>query len=177
MATCFRLLSVLLVLSLAGCNSKLPGDGAVETVSLGETTFQLELALSNESRRIGLGGRTSLDATKGMLFVFPDAQRRRFWMYDCLMAIDIAFVDPLGHVTAIHTMPFEPPRGETETLFDYEERLPRYPSRFPAQFVIELQPGRFQELGIKPGDRLTLDMPRMKAFAEVCDVPATLSAE
>ena len=177
MATFCRLLSVAIVLVLAGCNTKLPGDGAVETVSLGETTFELELALSNESRRQGLGGRTSLDANKGMLFVFPDAERRRFWMYDCLMAIDIAFVDPLGHVTAIHTMPFETPRGETETLFEYEDRLPRYPSRFPAQFVIELQPGRFEQLGIKPGDRLALDMPRMRALAEVCDVPATLPAE
>ena len=174
MAAFFRLLSVCLLLNIAGCDSKLPGDGAIEPVSLGGKEFSLVLAMGNESRRIGLGGRTSLSAEEGMLFVFPDAQRRRFWMYDCLIDIDIAFIDPLGHVTAIHTMPMEPARGETEAILAYEDRLPRYPSRFPAQFVIELQPGMFETLGIKPGDRLTLDIPRLQRLAATCEIPLSL---
>ena len=87
-------------------------------------------------------------------------------MYGCLMDIDIAFLDPLGHVTAIHTMPFEPPQAIDEDDLDYEERLPRYSSGFPAQFAIELAPGMFKKLGVRKGDRLTIDLPRMKQIAE-----------
>lgn len=164
-------LSVLAAMALAGCDAKLPSDGQFEPVTLGGRTFMLELALKNESRRAGLGDRSSIAADGGMLFVFPEAQRRRFWMAGCIIDIDIAFIDPLGHVTAIHTMPFEPPQGESETLDAYEDRLARYPSRFPSQYVIELQPGMFETLGIKAGDRLPLDLDRLKALAEISDVP------
>ena len=157
------------------CTGELPGDGNTETVQLGGRPFQLELAMSNDSRTLGLGGRSELPAEGGMLFIFPEAARRGFWMYDCLMDIDIAFIDPLGHVTAIHTMSFEPPRGENESIVEYEARLPRYRSGFPAQYAIELRPGMFEELGISRGDRLTLNLDRLKALAKRSEIPPPLS--
>ena len=163
------LLLALFVLMTSGCGRDLPNDGKFETVQLDGRTFRLQVSMGNDSRTLGLGGRSALEADKGMLFVFPDAARRGFWMYDCLMDIDIAFIDPLGHVTAIHTMPLEPPRGETESIIEYEARLPKYRSGFPAQYAIELQPGMFSELGITKGERLPLDMDRMKALAELAE--------
>ena len=162
-----RLVLSMVVVSavIQGCGKAIPADGEIEKVRIGNQDFSLRISSSNETRERGLGERTELEDGEGMLFVFPDAKRRGFWMYGCLMDIDIAFLDPLGHVTAIHTMPFEPPQGDDEDTLDYEERLPRYSSGFPAQFAIELSPGMFEDLGIRKGDRLHIDLDRMKAIA------------
>lgn len=154
-------------LGLLGCQpSSPPVDGGVERVTLAGRPFDLELAMGVASRRRGLAGRASLDDDEGMLFVFTDAQTRSFWMYGCVMDIDIAFVDPIGYVTAIHTMPAEPPRREGETEIEYEQRLAKYTSGYPAQFAIELAPGRFEELGIEVGDRLAIPTARLKTLSE-----------
>lgn len=155
---------------LSGCGERsLPVDGGIEEVTLGDRTFDLELAMSTESRRRGLGGRDSLDPNGGMFFVFPDARMRQFWMYDCLIAIDIAFVGPNGYVTSIHTMPPEPLRGPDESPLEYEGRLPGYGSGYRAQFAIELAPGTFDALGIEVGDQLPIPRHRLKTLAEAAD--------
>ena len=155
---------------VAGCGDSTPAaDGDIERVTLGGRQFDLELAMATESRRQGLGGRESLPENGGMFFVFPDAQLRRFWMFDCVMSIDIAFVDPIGYVTAIHTMPPEELRGEDESLLDYESRLPGYSSSYPAQFAIELTPGSFESLGIEVGDRVSIPPERLKTLGKAAE--------
>jgi uncharacterized membrane protein (UPF0127 family) len=161
------LLAVALAAGAAGggCDrSSPPVEGGIEQVEIGGRTFSLELAMTTESRTKGLGGRASVPEDGGMLFVFTDARLRSFWMYDCLTAIDIAFVDPIGYVTAIHTMPAEPPRREDESDFAYRDRLPGYSSRYRAQFAVELAPGMFESLGIKEGDRLSIPADRLKTL-------------
>ena len=166
--TGFRLLLVLgVAIPLIGCEpTSKPVDGGVESIALAGDDFDLELAMGPESRNRGLAGRTSLAPDEGMLFVFPDVGTRSFWMYGCLMDIDIAFVDPIGYVTAIHTMPAEPPRGNEEQESTYQRRLVRYTSGYPAQFAIEIAPGRFAELGISVGDRLSIPPKRLKTLSE-----------
>jgi uncharacterized membrane protein (UPF0127 family) len=162
--------SIALATSLTGCTERtIPVDGGVEEVQIGDRTFKLELALSTDRRRRGLGGRETLPADSGMLFAFPRAAQQRFWMYGCLMDIDIAYLDPIGYVTAIHTMPKEAPRGVDEFEIDYQDRLPGYPSRYPAQFVIELAPGMFKTLGIEVGDRIDIPTERLKRLGEESD--------
>ncbi len=156
--------------ALPGCQpSDTPVEGGIEEVEIGGRTFALELSMTPASRTLGLGGRESVPADGGMLFVFPDAQLRSFWMYGCLTAIDIAFVDPIGYVTAIHTMPAEAPRGESESDFAYRERLPGYSSRYRAQYAVELAPGMFESLGIKEGDRLSISADRLKALGAAAE--------
>ena len=142
--------------------------GPVEKLTIAGTEFTLKTALDNDSRSKGLGGVSELPENGGMLFVFPDSQVRSFWMDDCLMDIDIAYVNPLGIVTAVHTMTKEPPRGENESLEAYHNRLrlKTYSSRTPAQIAIELRPGMFNKLGIKRGSKIDLDLPRLKAAAK-----------
>ena len=157
-------------LLLAGCSDATPAaDGDIERVTLGDRSFDLELAMAPTSRRDGLGGRETLPENGGMFFVFPDAQLRRFWMFDCVMPIDIAFIDPIGYVTAIHTMPHEELRGEKESLLDYESRLPGYSSAYPAQFAIELAPGSFESLGIAAGDRISIPPERLKTLGKAAE--------
>ncbi|MDA1025293.1 MAG: DUF192 domain-containing protein [Planctomycetota bacterium] len=159
--------SAAIAIAISGCTEPSnPVDGGVEEVRIGEMTFNLELALSTERRRQGLGGREMLPADGGMLFAFPRAAQQRFWMYDCLMDIDIAYLDPIGYITAIHTMPKEAPRGVDELEVDYQNRLPGYPSRYPAQFVIELAPGMFETLGLEAGDRIDIPTDRLELLGK-----------
>ena len=149
---------------LAGCD----GGAAPATakVTAAGKAFTVKLALDEASREKGLGGVASLAPDEGMLFVFPDSQTRNFWMVDCLMDIDIAFVDPFGFVTAVHTMPKEPLQAQGETRDDYYRRLMRYPSLAPAQYALEVAPGTLKELGVKRGMRLEFDRDALKKHAK-----------
>lgn len=150
-------------LLLAACESGNPP--ASMPVTAGGTTFQCRLALDDASRAKGLSGVESLGANEGMLFVFPDSAPRGFWMVDCLMDIDIAFIDPFGFVTAVHTMPKEPLQQEGEPRDAYEARLKRYPSVSPAQYALEVPPGALGKLGVKRGTRIEFDRDTLKKHA------------
>ena len=100
-----------------------------------------------------------------MLFVFTDAAPRSFWMYGCIMDIDIAYVGPLGRVLSVYTMPKEPLKGADETEDAYRARLAHYPSMSAARYVIEVAPGTFERLGVKVGTMLELDRERLKTLA------------
>ncbi len=136
-----------------------------EQVVIAGETFRLELAVTEKSRARGLGGRMTIDADGGMLFVFRHARQRTFWMQDCLVDIDVMFLDDRGRITAVHRMKKQPPRADDESAAAYEYRLKRYPSRRPSRFAIELQPGSIDRLRIKPGQTIKLDLPRLKKKA------------
>lgn len=143
-----------------------PSAERTEKVTIGERTFTLRLAVDEPARERGLGGVAEIGEDEGMLFVFPNAAIRNFWMRDCVIDLDIAYLDPFGIVTAVHTMPKEPPRGPNETEAAYQARLKRYSSVSPAQFAIEVRPGTLEALGVKRGTRIALDLPKLKALAK-----------
>lgn len=151
-------------LTAAGCDP--PKVGETEQVTLGDKEFTLKLAIDNAARERGLGGVTEIPELGGMLFVFPDSQMRSFWMYDCVIDLDIAFLDPFGIVTAVHTMPKEFPRDKGEPDGSYKARLKKYSSLSPAQFAIEVRPGTLKALGIKRGTKIPLELAKLKAAAK-----------
>lgn len=145
---------------LCGCADTAPsmtGDGKV-VVTLAGRTFHMELADDNDERFTGLGGRTEIDEDGGMIFVFPASTQRAFVMRDCVIPIDIAYVDDARRVVSTYTMQPEPPRGDHEPEGNYEGRLKRYPSRFPARYVLEFRAGTLAQLGVKPGDEVRFDI-------------------
>jgi uncharacterized membrane protein (UPF0127 family) len=75
-------------------------------------------------------------------------------MRDCPNAIDVAFIDAMGRVVAIHEMPPEPPRAQEESHTGYERRLPTYASGQPVSFALETRGGRLAEVGLEVGARL-----------------------
>lgn len=155
------------LLVLPGCDEDLPKDPkAPIPVVIAGRTFKLEPALDMATRTKGLGGRASLPADGGMLFVFPTPQVLAFVMRDCVMDIDVAFLDPAGRIVAMHEMKVEEPRREGESAEQYENRLKRYPSRFSSQFVIELAAGTLKSLGVKTGDLIELDTAALKMRAQ-----------
>ncbi|MHC4305119.1 MAG: DUF192 domain-containing protein [Planctomycetota bacterium] len=140
-----------------------PNSAAVEIC--GER-FTLEIAADDETRALGLKGRLDIPADGGMLFVFPQPQHQSFWMEDCLVDIDIIFLDAQGRVTATHTMKVEPPRRSSETQLAYQRRLRGYRSVYPAQFAIELRAGTIDRLDLPIERKIELDLPRLKAMAQ-----------
>jgi uncharacterized membrane protein (UPF0127 family) len=160
--------------AIPGCTSESSGGSAAVApsglptapVTIKGERFVMELALTDAARIRGLSGRASIDPEGGMLFVFPTSQRREFVMRDCPAPIDIAFLDASGRVVAVHQMTPEPPQAPDESAMQYEIRLKRYPSRFPAQFAVETAGGRLAELGVKEGDLIEFDAAGLKRRAE-----------
>jgi uncharacterized membrane protein (UPF0127 family) len=149
-----------------------PADSAAarrrtfETVVIGGERFRLELAAEPVARDEGLMYRTRIPPGEGMLFVFPDdPQVRSFWMRNCIVDIDVIFVDPIGRVTATHAMKVEPPQQPGETEEEYFQRLQRYPSRLPARYAIELPGGTLGRLRVAIGDTIALDRARLAAIS------------
>lgn len=101
--------------------------------------IKLEVADSSEARQIGLMHRQGIPAGTGMLFVFPDAEIRQFWMRNVPFDIDIAYFDGKGKLLNALTM-------LGTSLVENDEQLPRYPSAAPAQYAVEVEKGFYQKI-------------------------------
>ncbi len=134
-----------------------PGEPKTGRVVIGDASLELELALDPLTRFRGLSGRQRIPPDGGMLFVNPQPRPMTMVMRRCPVPIDVAFLDRAGRVVAMFSMEPEPPRRAEESDADYEARLPRYPSGWPAQFAIELAGGRLSELGVEVGQRIDFD--------------------
>ncbi len=128
---------------LAACQPKPPEREALQVLSGGAThAFQVEIADDEPERETGLMNRDNLPAGQGMLFLFPDARERAFWMKNTHIPLDIIYISKSGEVISIqkNTMPMN------ETPLH---------SFGPAAAVLEINGGQADALGIKPGDRIT----------------------
>ena len=77
----------------------------IATTDRGDAHFQVEIADSDEERRIGLMYRTSLPENGGMLFDFSDEDRvQSMWMKNTLIPLDMAFVAKDGRIVRIEAM-------------------------------------------------------------------------
>jgi len=63
--------------------------------------FQVALAESPEQYRKGLMGCGRIAPGTGLLFIYPDAKRRVFWMKNTPLALAIIFASPGGQILAI----------------------------------------------------------------------------
>ena len=143
-----RMLSSVVLLAMAcgplACSKTEPEPPAVQ---INGTTWQVEIAQTRLARAKGMGGRRELAAGKGMLFLFRSARPRSFWMKDCLIPLDIAFLDATGTVVNMYTMPVEAnPANPTG----------RYDSNLPAAYVLEVPAGALAQAGVRIGDQATL---------------------
>ena len=149
-----------LLLTAAGCSPGPTPPGSLPTLQLEITARPLtaELALTHDDRFRGLSGRAELADDRGMLFVFPDLGPRQFVMRECLIPIDIAFIDGGGRVLNTHQMTLEPPDTP-------EAQLTRYASAGHAMMALELNAGGLERYGLKPGVELALPLLELKRQA------------
>ena len=104
----------------------------------------VEVAATTQRRQRGLAGRETLRDGAGMLFVYATARERLFWMKDCLIGLDIAFLDADGTILEIATLP--PGSGLVG------EDVPSTRCEGPVLYVLEVRAGWLGEQGITVGD-------------------------
>lgn len=142
----------------------------LEKVTIGGRAFDFEVAANEAAIQRGLGGRSEIPPDGGMVFVFPFPSNHSFWMRDCLVDIDIAFLDRDGVVVAAYEMKAEPLRRDGESEDAYFARLARYPSGPRAHFAVETKAGTNKELGIAVGSKIAVDPTRLLSLRR--DMPA-----
>ncbi len=117
----------------------------VPLVHIGSAVYVVDLALTPEERAQGLSGRPSLDADRGMLFVFERDAPLRFWMPDMHFPLDMVWIRSdciVAGVTAdVPNPPLDTPR----------DQLDRYPASEPVRFVLEINAGQAETYEIIPG--------------------------
>lgn len=112
-------------------------------------SFQVELATTPNQHRQGLMHRESLGATSGMLFIFSQDGQRSFWMKDTPIPLDMLFFDAGGRFVSMIRM------AQPNTL---DARR----SEGPAKYVLELNGGSAERLGIGQDARIILPIGQAK---------------
>jgi hypothetical protein len=119
-----------------------PSDNEIPSVRIGGTEIPVEVAKTDEERAKGLSGRISLEANKGMLFVFSEPGNYSFWMPDMNFPIDIIWITN-GKVVGI----------ENNVSNEFDPQNPRfYLPPQPVKYVLEVNAGFAEARGIKIGD-------------------------
>lgn len=106
--------------------------------------FALEVARTPEQVTQGLMFRESLAPASGMVFVFDELEPRSFWMKNCHFALDMVFARKDG--TVVDVLENVPPCEA--------DPCPSYPSKAPADTVVELAGGEARRNGVAVGTRL-----------------------
>lgn len=134
------ILALLALMVLTGC----PNDQA--WVEVQGQRFKVAIADDDPSRTRGLMFVDQLPKDEGMLFIFRSEAPRAFWMKNTRIVLDIIYLDKnLAVVDIIKNA--KPCRSA---------RCPSYPSQKPAQYVLELNGGLSDELGLNIGDVITV---------------------
>lgn len=98
------ILSLGLATSVQGariCGYREMGAVAVTREGVPVAHFTVTLAATADRRRRGLMHCPSLDPGTGMLFIYPDAGRRVFWMKHTFVELAIVFISAQGCIVAI----------------------------------------------------------------------------
>lgn len=107
---------------------------------------QVDLATTPEQQAKGLMYVNYLPPDRGMLFLFQDDERRPFWMKNCLIALDLVWLDEQFRVVDISAN-VQPCKADP------------CPNIFPSRAirnVLEVQAGLCAAHHLVPGDRLVV---------------------
>ncbi|MGK7924340.1 MAG: DUF192 domain-containing protein [Spirulina sp.] len=153
---------VILGLFLLGCSPSLPsqdsqtlvGEGLGQmlpiraTATMGGEIIYLEVTETPEQQALGLMFRDRLPDDRGMLFSFDPPRPVGFWMKNVRISLDMIFLrDGEIRYIAANVPPCQKPAPQ----------CPAYGPPEAIDRVIELRGGRAEELGLKVGDRVTIE--------------------
>lgn len=108
------------------------------TIDIGNKTYNVTEAKTEEQKEQGLKGITKLPQNEGMLFYFEPPQEVSMWMKDTVIPLDIIFIDEDGEVISVA-------RGEPNNQSLITEQNVAY--------VLEVN----QDSGIVEGDNLDIN--------------------
>lgn len=138
----FRIIAASSLLAASAAIAQEGPQSRLPTVELtaGMYVIQAEVAQTHQQHSTGLMHRHSMGVNEGMLFVYPSAEIRCYWMRNTLIPLTIAFLDDDGAIMNLKDME---PHTERSNC-----------SIKPVRYALEMNRGWFDQRGIKPGFRL-----------------------
>jgi uncharacterized membrane protein (UPF0127 family) len=116
-------------------------------VTIGDDTFAVTIANTQQERTTGLMNVSKLASDKGMLFEFQNSAPRSFWMKNTLIPLDIIFVDENQKIIFIHQN-VQPCKIQD---------CPSYTSNnLSAKYVLEIKGNETLKRNIRIGDQLII---------------------
>jgi uncharacterized membrane protein (UPF0127 family) len=134
------------------------------TLHVGKTDIKAEVAATPQEDARGLMYRHSLGDNAGMLFFLPGPETAQFWMKNCFIPLSVAFIGKDGTILEIHDMQ-PPPAG----IPDDQEPLTHSDSG-EVFYALEANLHWFSLNGVKPGDKITPSLEKLKLEAQAKDV-------
>lgn len=110
---------------------KMDVDGKDIIAKIGDKEVKLKVATTPESQSKGYMHSEGPIDGEGMLFVYDEDQPLSFWMKNVKVPLDIIFFD--SNMNLIDHLTMDPDDGS--------EDLPKYASKEPARFAVELPKG------------------------------------
>jgi len=105
-----KLIVITAILPLMGCQHSTseidPAQHALErtTVTIGDQSWDVEVAETTAQRQQGLMFREELKAGTGMLFVFKEEDFHSFWMRNTLIPLELIWIGADLKVVDAHTL-------------------------------------------------------------------------
>ena len=107
-------------------------------ITIGNKSYQVSLAKTEEEPITGLQGVHTLPEDEGVLFVFEEPGEVGFWMKDTLIPLDIIYINDDDEVIAV-----EQGTPGDETILEHQD----------VKYVLEVNKGS----GVKIGDELDIE--------------------
>ena len=126
--------------------SILAGENRFVPIFIQDKPFLAEIADTPEKQSKGLMFRHKIKDDYGMLFIFAEEDYRSFWMKNTLIALDIIYLNQEQQIVDMF-LAVPPCCGDP---------CPSYTSKFPAQYVLEINGGLAKKLKLKIGDKIFL---------------------
>ena len=115
-------------------------------VSIGNTDIKVKLCVTRESITRGMKGYHFDENFQGMLFLMPFKKEQSFWMFDCIVPLDIIMIDGKTITTVHENCPICKEELECESYKGYGDK------------VLELPAGMSKQLDIKKGDKISFSL-------------------
>ncbi|MGN0835264.1 MAG: DUF192 domain-containing protein [Candidatus Spyradosoma sp.] len=113
---------------------------------------EVRLAITEIERTRGLMGCRGLAADEGMLFVYPVAETRAFWMKNVPVNLDIGFFDSAGRLLEVRALY----AGDLRTTYSNSDDV---------QYCLEMSEGWFEANGVLPENESALSLDDLHAAA------------
>ena len=135
------IVSLFLMYNLGEVSASMKSELSIITSNGSKHNFLVEVARTEEEKKIGLMFRKTLAKNAGMLFLYKREALRLMWMKNTFIPLDILFIDQKGVIKRVvkRTIPHS---------------LATISSRQRVLAVLELRGGITSSLEIKKGDRI-----------------------
>ena len=109
---------------------------------------EVEIANTNESRALGLSGRTNLGDYQGMLFIMDEQDLHSFWMKDMRIELDLLYINSQGIIVEI----FENQKPCLPTF------CPTIQSQYESKYILEVIGGFAKVNRVEVGNEVIFDI-------------------